>query len=114
MSLRVLRSRIERLEKQIAVPARSLTTDEEIRARVAELGLKWWGYSADAITESDRRDLDYLKLHYPRYAPEDPMEESMKAIDEALKREGYDVQADGRVEQILIRCGLLPKIPAVD
>jgi hypothetical protein len=79
MNLRRLRARIEHLEARIPVfiPAWSLTTDEEIQARAAELGSKCWG--GERATEAEEREIDYLKQHFPQYVPKDPLWRSILA-----------------------------------
>jgi hypothetical protein len=109
MSLRALRSRIERLETRIPLPASSLTGDEAIRARVAELGSKWWGsaYPTNPITKADQKDIDYLKLHYPQYAPEDPFAEVMEAIEKAARGDSTEEECEESeryIEELINKC----------
>ena len=82
MSLRQLHARLKRLEERIPKPAHSLATDEERRARAQELEHKWWHNSiSDPITAAERRDINYLKKHYPQFAPRHPLADAMDAID---------------------------------
>jgi hypothetical protein len=85
MSLRQLHARLKRLEDRIPKPAHSLATDEERQARAQELGQKWWRNSiSDPITVAERRDINYLKKHYPQFAPPappDPAADALAAID---------------------------------
>jgi hypothetical protein len=96
MSLRQLHARLKRLEERIPKPAHSLATDEERRARAQELGQKWWRNSiSDPITAAERRDINYLKKHYPQFAPRHPLADAMDAIDRYLA----SVEPDERIRQ---------------
>jgi hypothetical protein len=96
MSLRQLHARLKRLEERIPKPAHSLATDEERRARARELGQKWWRNSiSDPITAAERRDINYLKKHYPQFAPPappDPVADALAAFDRYLARQQQERQ----------------------
>jgi hypothetical protein len=103
MSLRQLRARLERLEAQISTPANSLRTDEEIRARVAELGWKWWGWShhaTDPITDAEKKDIEYLKLHYPQYAPKHPLADQIQAWRDLANKASSEEEERSRLRQL--------------
>jgi hypothetical protein len=102
MSLRQLRARLDRLEERIPYSASSLTTDEERRARAEELGRKWWGWllATEQITDAEQKDIDYLKLHYPQFAPKHPLAEQMQAFQDAANKTSREEEERSRLRQL--------------
>jgi hypothetical protein len=101
MSLRQLRARLDRLEERIPYSASSLTTDEERRARAEELGRKWWGWllATEQITDAEQKDIDYLKLHYPQFAPKHPLADQIKAWQDVEDKRRSEKEERSRLRQ---------------
>src|ERR1700730_7308278 len=102
MSLRQLRARLDRLEQRIPHSASSLTTDEERRARAEELGHKWWGWAlaTDKITDAEQKDIDYLKLHYPQFAPKHPLADQIQAWRDVVEKRRPEEEERSRLRQL--------------
>jgi hypothetical protein len=102
MSLRQLRARLDRLEERIPNSASSLTTDEERRARAEELGSKWWGFAlaTDQITDAEQKDIDYLKLHYPQFAPKHPLADEIQAWRDVAEKRRPEEEERSRLRQL--------------
>jgi hypothetical protein len=102
MSIRQLRARLERLEERVPNSASSLTTDEERRARAEELGRKWWGWllATERITDAEQKDIDYLKLHYPQFAPKHPLADQIQAWRDLANKARSEEEERSRLRQL--------------